>query len=238
VSEPVPSIYGGRIDATARREMEAVSAETELDAGGGASLLKVFLLGELVLDDDLQRLVEIGVYRGRLFLPLGRLLQLRGKGEIVGIDPYSADAAVQHDVEREGVDLVAWPTTIDWDGIHDEVAGAVARWDMGEHARLVRRRSEDAAELFADAPIDLLHIDGNHDRDAVLEDLDRYLPLIREGGYLVMDDIAWPSVKPIYAELAERFEVLFSLVENGISLWPAGGVNEFAVLRVDGGARS
>lgn len=229
----MPSIYGGLLDAEARRDLEAVSAGTRLDSGGGASLLKVFLLAELILTQNLERMVEIGVYRGRLFLPIGRLMRLRGHGEIVGIDPYSVDAAIQRDVEREGIDLIEWPTTIDWDGIHDEVVAAMDRWQMGEHARLVRQRSEDAADLFEAAPIDLLHVDGNHDREAVLSDLDRFLPQIRDGGYLVLDDIAWPSVKPIYEDLAGRFDVVFSLVENGIGLWPAGGVNEFAILRID-----
>jgi hypothetical protein len=238
VSTPVPSIYGGLLDREARTQLEAVSAATTLDSGGGASLLKVFLLAELILTQNLERVVEIGVYRGRLFLPLGKLMALRGHGEIVGIDPYSVDAAVQRDVEREGIDLVAWPTTIDWDGIHDEIVTAMEHWQTGIHARLVRRRSKDAADLFVDSPIDLLHVDGNHDRDAVLDDLERYLPLIRPGGYLVMDDIAWPSIKPIYEELARSHEVVFSLVENGVVLWPEGGVNEFAILRIDAPAAS
>jgi hypothetical protein len=236
VSDPVPAIYGGMLDEGARRDLEVVSASTTLDSGGGASPLKVFLLAELIVAQNLKRVVEIGVYRGRLFLPIGRLMALRGRGEIVGIDPYSAGAAVQRDVEREGIDLIAWPETIDWDGIHDEVVAGMERWQIGEHARLIRQRSEDSAGYFADAPIDLLHVDGNHDRDAVLADLDLYLPLVRDDGYLVMDDIAWPTVKPIYEELATRYEVVFSLVENGIALWPAGGVNEFAILRVNSAA--
>ncbi len=209
-----------------------MSASIPVDDGGGSSPLKVLLLAELIAAQNLTRVVEIGVYRGRLMLPLARLMSRLGRGEVVGIDPYSAAAAVQRDVEREGIDLVSWPETIDWDGIHREVLQAIARWEMGESARLLRMRSEEAVASFAEAPIDLLHVDGNHDRAAVSADVELFLPHLREGGFLVMDDISWPSVRPVYEELAERHEVVFSLVENGVYLWPEGGPNDFAVLRI------
>jgi hypothetical protein len=232
VSDPAPSALGSQLDPELRRDLEAVSRSIAVDDGGGSSLIKVFLLAELIVKGNLTRIVEIGVYRGRLFLPLARLMARLGRGEMVGIDPYAAAAAVQRDVEREGIDLIEWPNTIDWDGLHGEVVAAIGRWDMGAHARLIRARSEDVAERFADAPIDMLHVDGNHDRAAVSRDLERYLPRMSEGALLVMDDIAWPSVRPLYEQLVDEHELLFSLVENGLYLWPEGGANDFAVLRV------
>ncbi len=232
MNDPAPPVLGGQLDPGLRREVEEVCAGVPVDDGGGASPLKVLLLAELIVTHELSRVVEIGVYRGRLFLPLGLLMSRLGRGEAVGIDPYSSDAAVQRDVEREGIDLLTWPTTIDWDGMHAEVLAAISRWGMREHARLVRSSSEKVAADFASAPIDLLHVDGNHDREAVTRDVELFLPHMRDGAFLVMDDIAWPSVRPVYEELAETHELLFSLVESGVSLWPAGGANDFAVLRV------
>jgi predicted O-methyltransferase YrrM len=232
VTEAAPAALGGQLDQELRRELEAVSRSIPVDDGGGASLLKTFLLAELIVARQLTRIVEIGVYRGRLFIPLARLMSLLERGEVVGIDPYSSDAAVQRDVERDGIDLVEWPATVDWDGLHRDVIEAIERWDLAGHARLVRQRSEDAADLFVDSPIDMLHVDGNHDRDAVLQDVERFLPHLNDGGLLVMDDIAWPSVRPVYEDLAKEHELLFSLVENGVYLWPAGGANDFAVLQV------
>jgi len=223
---------GSALDPRLRVDLEQVSATIPVDDGGGSSPLKVMLLAQLIVAEELSRIVEIGVYRGRLMLPLARVLWWLGRGEMVGIDPYSAEAAVQTDVEREGIDLTAWPSTIDWDGLHREVEGAIERLELGERARLIRKRSEEAADEFAAAPIDMLHVDGNHDRAAVSRDLELYLPHIRPGGLLVMDDIAWPSVRPLYDELAHRYEVVFSLVENGLYLWPEGGPNDFAVLRI------
>lgn len=234
---PGPSpLVGNVLDPRLRTDLEQVSASIPVDDGGGSSPLKVLLLAQLIVAEDLSRIVEIGVYRGRLMLPLARVLWWLGRGEMVGIDPYSAEAAVQRDVEREGIDLVAWPSTIDWDGLHREVEEAIARLELGERARLVRKRSEEAAEEFAAQPIDMLHVDGNHDEVAVRRDLELYLPHVRPGGLLVMDDIAWPSVRPVYEELAHRHEVVFSLIENGLYLWPEGGPNDFAVLRIGEGS--
>jgi hypothetical protein len=232
MSETPPPTLGSGLDENVRRDLETVSASIPVDDGGGASLLKIFLLAELIVAEKLTRIVEIGVYRGRLFLPLGRLMARLGRGEMVGIDPYSADAAVQRDVELEAIDLVRWPSTIDWETMYREVSDGIGRWKMGKSARLIRKRGEETADLFADATIDLLHVDGNHDREAVTRDVELYMPHLRDGGYLVMDDIAWPSVRPVYEELQRRHELVFELVEKGLHLCPQGGANDFAVLRV------
>lgn len=232
MSEPDLPPFGGALDPELRRELAEVSRSVPSDDGGGSSLLKVLLLAELIVSEQLERIVEIGVYRGRLMLPLGRLMAWLGRGEMVGIDPYSAAAAVQQDVEREGIDLVEWPNTVDWEGVHREVADAIARLGLEGYARLVRKRAEDAAPGFSGAPIDMLHVDGNHDRAVVARDVELYLPYLKDGGYLVMDDIAWPSVRPVYERLLQEHELVFSLIESGVFLWPEEGANEFAVLRV------
>jgi hypothetical protein len=227
----VPQL-GEALDPGLREELAAVGASVALDEGGGATSLKVFLLAELIITRELHRIVEIGVYRGRLFLPLARLISQLGRGEVVGIDPWSAAEAVQHDAELPEIDLVAWPETVDWDGIYEDVRAGMRRWEVEDRARLLRARSEDVAGEFEGAPIDLLHVDGNHDREAVARDLDLYLPLMRDGGLLVMDDVGWPSVRSAYEELAERHQPLFRITESGAFLTPADGGNDFAVLQV------
>lgn len=111
---------------------------------------------------------------------------------MVGIDPYSASAAVQRDVEREGTDLAAWPETVDWERIYAEVRAGMERWQVGQHARLIRSTSEEAAPSFADQPIDPLDVGGNDDRVAVTRYAEDFLPHLRDGGLLVMDDNGWP----------------------------------------------
>jgi Methyltransferase domain len=234
VSETSVPTVGHGLDPALRDRMAEISASVPVDDGGGSSLIKVFMLAELIVAEGLETIVEIGVYRGRLFLPLAGLMAGLRRGAMIGIVPYSPAAAVQTDVEREGIDLIAWPETVDWEGIHDAVLAGMARWETAAHSQLLRARSEDVAADFAARPIDLIHIDGNHDRAAVTRDIELFLPHLKPGGILVMDDIAWPSVKPVFDQLCEEHQLLFSLVETGVYLWPQGGPNDFAVLRVNG----
>ena len=231
MSEQALPLLGEGLDPELRQDLATVTESVPLDLGGGATSLKVFLLAELIIARGLNRIVEIGVYRGRLMLPLARLMSRLGRGEVIGIDPYSAVEAVQHDAELDGVDLVSWPQTVNWDDLHDEVLAGIKRWGL-DRARLLRARSEDVAQDLANVPIDLLHVDGNHDRDAVSRDLELYLPLMRDRGMLIMDDVGWPSVRDVFEALAAEHKALFRLTESGTFLTPARGGNDFAVLEV------
>ena len=229
--EPHPPIGGRLMGLALRDQCTRVHAEIPLDVGGGASLVKVLVLGDLIVAHGLRTVVELGVYRGRLLSPLARLLTSLGEGTAIGIDPYSEAAAVQTDEHDRGVDLVAWPTTIDWDGLYAEVSAAILRWEIGAHTSLIRERSHDAALRFAAGTIDLLHVDGNHDAAAVTQDLEDFLPAVRPGGFVVLDDICWASGLPHYQRLATEHQLVFALHDLGVTLDGIGG-NDFAIFRL------
>lgn len=215
-----------------RESLEEVCESIPIDEGGGASLLKVLVLADLIVANELSRVVEIGVYRGRLLLPLARLMSLLERGEVVGIDPYREDAAVQWQAKTEGLDLREWPKTVDWDGLHRLLLDGIDRWGLQRHARLIRKRSRQAAENFAGEPIDLLHVDGNHDHDAVVADVELFLPHMAKRGILVLDDVSWPTIRPVFESLLREHELLLNITEKGVNLWPGDGANDFAVLRL------
>jgi hypothetical protein len=227
---------GENLDLDLRRDLASVVESIPLDDGGGATSLKVFLLAELIIGRGLETIVEIGVYRGRLLLPLTRLMARLGRGEVIGIDPYSAVAAVQRDENLTGIDLVAWPETVDWEGIASAVTAGIEQWGAPGRARLVRERSEDVdlGRELGGKPIDLLHVDGNHDRAAVEADLERFLPHMRPGSILVMDDVGWPSVRDAFDRLSQTHQPLFRMTESGLFLTPARGGNDFAVIELRG----
>jgi predicted O-methyltransferase YrrM len=83
----------------------------------------------------------------------------------------------------------------------------------GQTLHLLRCNSHDrstfekARQLFGDAPIDLLFIDGDHTYEGVKADWEMYSPLVRPGGMIVFHDIGknyddtevkklWDSIKP------------------------------------------
>jgi hypothetical protein len=222
---------GRLLNEDLRGRVSAVNAGIALDEGGGATLAKVLMLADIVVGLPVRTAVEIGVYRGRLLLPLALVVQRAG-GQIFGIDPYSAIAAEQHDEHAVGVDLRAWPSLIDWDGLHAEVLARIEQLGIQDCCHLVRARSADAAARFERASVDLLHIDGNHDASAVASDARLYLPLVRAGGYVVLDDIGWESIRPVFEFLRAHHELLFALYDGGGLALDGVGGNDFAVFRL------
>lgn len=223
---------GGVVPLDLREAITQLLESIPLDSGGGATLLKALVLSELVVSGPLMRMVEIGVYRGRLLLPLALTAKWRATGEVIGIDPYSAQAAEQHDAHACQLDLVAWPHEIDWDGLHTEVNRIIVSHGVQRWCRVLRMRSEDAAQRFAAGSIDLLHIDGNHDHASVMRDVELYLPKVKTGGYVVLDDTSWSSVWPVYRYLQAHHEPVFQLFDcRGVTADGVGG-NDFAVFRM------
>ncbi|TMK60294.1 MAG: class I SAM-dependent methyltransferase [Actinobacteria bacterium] len=212
--------------------MTRLWATIPLDDGGGSSLLKVMTLADLIVAGNLRRVVEIGVYRGRLLLPLAMTMASLGRGEAVGIDPYSAAAAVQTDDHNRGLDLVEWPRSVDWDALYEETWARIEHWGLADCCRLLRARSADVAAAFDVSSVDLLHVDGNHDRDAVARDVELFLPKVRPGGFVVLDDASWQSVRPTCDSLRASHELILQVVDPHDVLLSTGQGNDFAVFRV------
>jgi predicted O-methyltransferase YrrM len=80
--------------------------------------------------------------------------------------------------------------------------------DLSASARILRMPSAQAVDLI-EPGVGLIHIDGNHDYAKVRDDIASYLPKLKPGGYLVLDDIGWPTIRPQYEELKERMAVVF-----------------------------
>jgi hypothetical protein len=55
-----------------------------------------------------------------------------------------------------------------------------------------------------------------------------YLPLLQAGGFLVMDDVSWPSVEPAVREAEKHAKLLMRRVS-------ADKADDYAVLRKPGG---
>lgn len=56
---------------------------------------------------------------------------------------------------------------------------------------------EQIVELTADeSPYDVVYIDGDHSYAGALADLSNYAPMVKSGGYLVMDDAACQTKQP------------------------------------------
>jgi hypothetical protein len=118
--------------------------------------------------------VELGVYRGVsycAFCQAVKALQLDTK--CYGVDTWRGDPHLG-DID----DSVLWKLRAHHDPRY------------GQFSQLIQSRFDDASKYFADASVDLLHIDGFHTYDAVRRDFDAWLPKMSRQGVILFHDIA------------------------------------------------
>jgi hypothetical protein len=126
---------------------------------------------------------EIGVHEGDFSR---RLLHLVRPARLHLIDPWvyesSATCAQSLYGGRRGRDQARM------DARHAAVERRFRREIGTGQVTIDRRRSAEASAAFADETLDWVYVDGDHRHEAVLQDLDLYLPKLRSGGLLTGDD--------------------------------------------------
>jgi hypothetical protein len=196
---------------TLRAELESVLDHIPIDFGGGCSVSKAAVMAELIRSERITRSIDIGVYRGRSFFPQAHAHKTTG-GKVVGIDPYSnADAEENDHAESDKINDFIRST--DFEAIFNEVDSLRTRLEVADESEILRMRSHEASAVL-EGMFGLIHIDGNHDTHAVVQDVVDYLPLLAPGGFVVMDDISWPSVKPAVDLVSSRLTLIYARVDS------------------------
>jgi predicted O-methyltransferase YrrM len=224
--------YGTRVTDETRETIAELVRAVPLDFGGGSSLTKALVFADLIAAFGLRDAVEIGVYRGRSLLPIAAVLRDTGGGRVIGIDPWAADAALQRDDHEVGAVVNEWARAHPWEETYQEVLQRIDAFGLAAHCEILRTTSAEAAATIPDASVGLVHVDGNHDRDAVQRDVEQYLPKLQPGGFLALDDASWSSVRPILEELRGELEPVFHL-HDALPLHDEQPT-DFAVFRVPG----
>lgn len=133
---------------------------------------------------EIGRYVEIGSYLGASTVVLAAAMQRRcpDEGKVFCIDTWENDAM------SEG----RWST-------FDLFCNNIRRW-----SQLIEpiKGNSQSVELPFCGEVDILFLDGDHSYAGVKKDLDRFAPLIREGGFLALHDQAYyPAVTQAMGEL-------------------------------------
>jgi predicted O-methyltransferase YrrM len=205
--------YGRKLHPEVRAFIEDVVASVPVDFGGGSGSGKALVLADLIARFGITDTVEIGVYRGRSLLPVAAMLRVVGGGVATGIDPWGVDEALQHDEHAVGPRVNDWVRSHPWEETYQGVLARVEALRLQDHCRILRMTSEEAAPQIPDGSVGLVHIDGNHDRAAVERDAELYLPKLRPGGFLVLDDASWDSIRPVAEALRSKLELVFQLCD-------------------------
>jgi SAM-dependent methyltransferase len=114
--------------------------------------------------------VEIGSFRGRSTIAAGSALLARANGGTL----YAIDPQDDEGFRRLGTNL--------------------SRAGVESVVRFIRATSHDARRQFGSRPIDLIFIDGSHEYEDVRDDLANWLPLLRPGGIVALNDPFWLGV--------------------------------------------
>ena len=161
-----------------------------------------------------QDVVEIGCLMGRSAFVLMFLATRYRLGPVLTVDPWAPDECTQQDSPAE---LQAVVDEWDYETLSEGFFVNTALLQQGRHCHL--RAPSNAAiaqyeslRLPAVVPpwsgrIGLIHIDGNHDYDAVADDCRQWIPRIVPGGWLILDDYVWAHGDGPYRvgnELLER----------------------------------
>lgn len=113
--------------------------------------------------EGIGRIVEIGSFKGKSTVWLAKALQLNGsKEKLFAIDPHVGDS-------------------------YDTFLNNVSKLELSAWVEHVKTTSEEAAKNWNQS-IKLLFIDGSHRYEDVLLDLQLWVPWVKPGGVLIMDD--------------------------------------------------
>lgn len=125
--------------------------------------------------------VEIGSFKGRSSAALALGLLDRGAGRLYAIDPNH-----QPEFERN----------LEQSGVRDLVVA-------------VRRGSHEARGEFAPASVSLLFIDGSHEYEDVVQDIEDWTASLADGAIVAFNDPGWTGVNRALRDKAARIGTTF-----------------------------
>ena len=128
--------------------------------------------------DDL-RFAEVGVHKAK---SANFILQNCGDliSEYIGIDPYIADGHYSRTEESSTGKYI----------------GVLIRMREYKQFKLIREKSNFAAQVFPDNHFDFIYIDGDHEYESVYTDIKLYLPKLKATGIFAGHDYSRTSKKP------------------------------------------
>lgn len=119
--------------------------------------------------------LEIGVYKGQV---LSLIQLLSPESVIYGITPLSTDGGM---ADRDyGKDILNLHKAFNLVPKYDLAIGRSDNLDI----------YEETVSIFTTEALDILYIDGGHTKPEAKFDIVNYSPLVKKGGYLVIDDCA------------------------------------------------
>jgi predicted O-methyltransferase YrrM len=122
-------------------------------------------------------LLEIGTRYGESAY---KFLMNNSKNQYIGIDPYES----YDDYHQDGFDKFLKKSS---DKIYKRTSKKLHNKFPGR-VRIIRKYSHQASSLIEDESLDFIFVDGNHEYEYVLQDLEKYWPKLKFGGMMCGHD--------------------------------------------------
>lgn len=190
-TEPTPNAPNGLVAGPARTEVGAAASLLEeklrlaLETVGGYLYLgEAWALHEAArhLPASIQTpmIVEIGSWKGRSTIALAMGVSARGSGRVFAIDPH-----------RGSRDLIEKHGPID---SYAEFEENIRRANVSEIITALRTTSHLGRTQFGDNSVHLLFIDGSHEYEDVLQDINDWIPALANRAHVIFNDPSFPGV--------------------------------------------
>jgi predicted O-methyltransferase YrrM len=157
------------------------------------------LMAEVRSLSDHSFAVEIGVWKGRSALAMADACRGTSK-KVFAIDPWEdytqGGMKVSSRLKEWGVDT--------FEDVYESFRSNVEKLGLEQWIVPVRLSSQQAAKTWSHGPISLIFIDGNHDFEALLLDLEVWFPVVRNHGLVCGDDWDWDTVKAAVLDFLAR----------------------------------
>ena len=160
---------------------------------GECSINKLASLIAVLLDtyDYPGNWLEIGCLYGKSFTALNTLNSLRLNGLAVAVDSWDSKSAIQN----SNLEIVSNSQNyVDFNTIFSLFKMNFQNDIITNKTVVVKNKSKSAATDYlklTQAPITLLHIDGNHDYKEVKQDFDLWEKYLANNSWIVFDDYKW-----------------------------------------------
>lgn len=173
---------------------------------GWCRVEKAWRLAEIIIENKLETIIEIGIFGGRSIVPMALAVREQGKGCVFGIDPWDNKYALEGD---NGKEQEEWWAKLDMEAIRESFESHANKHKLWEWLKWSRFGSVEITPFFKDGSWDMVHLDGDHAEVTSCRDVRLWVPKVRPGGFLVMDDVNWPTQAKAVAMLTQELGMGF-----------------------------
>lgn len=172
---------------------------------GWCTIEKAKTIASLVMALDAKLYVEIGIFGGKSLIPAAMAMKYKRSGYAHGIDPWKKEFCLEGTNQKENNE---WWLKVDLEKIYEGFVRSVKNLELEKFCFWRRDQSESSCYLYSEEVIDILHIDGNHSSEKSMQDVSIWFPKVKKGGFIIFDDIDWPSTENAILFLKDRCKVV------------------------------